>query len=249
MTKPVVGVSANIVNARWGAWQRPAVLLPEAYVVRLAAAGAIPVLLPPGPETAAPLLARLDALVLSGGGDMDPSTYQAGIHARTYGIDPTRDRTELALLAEADRVGLPVLAICRGMQVLNVARGGTLHQHIPDIVGHEQHSGGRGEYGRHDVVVDAATRLGRVVGAGRLNVATHHHQAIDGLGAGLVVTATADDGTIEAVEDPTRFVVGVQWHPEIDDDLRLFEALVQAAAHVPGRAGPVERVGPGGSPS
>jgi gamma-glutamyl-gamma-aminobutyrate hydrolase PuuD len=98
------------------------------------------------------------------------------------------------------------------------------------------------------VVVDAATRLGRVVGGGRLDVATHHHQAIDGLGAGLVVTATADDGTIEAVEDPTRFVVGVQWHPEIDDDLRLFEALVQAAAHVPGRSGPVQSVSPPAPP-
>jgi putative glutamine amidotransferase len=233
---PVVGIVAQEANARWGPWHRQAVLLPAAYVDRLSDAGALPVLLPPLGPAAIGVLPRLDALVLAGGGDLAPSTYGGSTHPSVYGVNVARDQTELAITAAADGRGLPVLAICRGIQVLNVARGGTLHAHLPDIVGHEGHSGGDGEYGRHEVVVGAGSRLAGAMGqagmarAARWDVATHHHQAVDRVGRGLVVVARADDGTIEAVEDPTRFVVGVQWHPEVDEDGRLFRALVAAAA-------------------
>ena len=203
---PVVGVTSGVTNARWGPWARPAVVTPEAYVRRLRDAGALPVLLPPVGEMAATVVARLDAVMLTGGGDVGPASYGGNAHPRIYGVNGDRDRTEMAIIAAADEQKLPVLAICRGIQVLNVARGGTLHAHLPDVVGHEGHGGGEGEYGRHDVVVTAGSRLASAVGVDRLDVATHHHQAIDRLGRGLVVTATAADGTIEAVEDPTRFL-------------------------------------------
>jgi putative glutamine amidotransferase len=199
----------------------------------LSAAGALPVLVPPVGKAARDVVSRLDALVLCGGGDLSPSTYGGTGHPRIYGVNADRDETETALIAAADERRLPILAICRGAQVLNVARGGSLYPHLPDVVGHEEHSGGRGEYGRHDVVVSGGSRLAGAVGAAgteRRNVATHHHQAIDRLGHGLVVVARADDGTVEAVEDPGRFVIGVQWHPEVDPDLALFRALVMTAA-------------------
>ncbi len=234
---PVVGVVAGEANARWGQWHRPAVLLPASYVDRLSDAGALPVLLPPMGAATVAVVPRLDALVLAGGGDLAPSTYAGSSHPSIYGVNADRDETELAVTAAADDRGLPILAICRGMQVLNVARGGTLYPHLPEIVGHEGHSGGKGEYGRHDIVVTAGSRLSGAMGAasagaGRWDVATHHHQAVDRVGRGLVVAAMAEDGTVEAIEDPSRFVVGVQWHPEVDDDGLLFRALVTAAAGV-----------------
>ncbi len=186
--------------------------------------------LPPIGDEAEALVARLDAVVLSGGGDVSPSRYGDAPHPCTYGVDPCRDQSECALIEAADERGLPILAICRGIQMLNVARRGTLHQHLPDLVGHEEHSGGRGEYTQHPVTIAAGTRVAAALGPGRRDVATHHHQAIDRLGHSLVVTAWAEDGTIEAVEDPTRFVVAVQWHPELDDDHALFEALVGATS-------------------
>jgi putative glutamine amidotransferase len=228
---PVVGVIAGEAKARWGQWHRPAVLLPAAYVDRLSEAGAVPVLLPPVGGGAAEVVDRLDAVVLAGGGDLAPATYGGSSHPNVYGVNPARDDTELAVAAAADERGLPILAICRGLQVLNVLRGGTLHPHLPDVVGHEGHSGGQGDYGRHQVTVTAGSRLAGAMGppATRWDVATHHHQAVDRLGRGLVVVARADDGTVEAVEDPGRFIVGVQWHPEVDEDGRLFRALVAAA--------------------
>jgi putative glutamine amidotransferase len=230
---PVIGVVAGDADARWGSWHRRAVLLPASYVDRLSDAGALPVLVPPVGPAAATLVPRLDGILLAGGGDLSPSTYGGTNHPRVYGVSPVRDETELAVTAAADDRGLPILAICRGVQLLNVSRGGTLHGHLPDIVGHDGHSGGRGEYGRHQVTVTAGSRLaGAIGGVGPAggDVATHHHQAIDRLGRGLTIVARADDGTVEAVEDPSRFVVGVQWHPEVDQDGGLFQALVAAVA-------------------
>jgi gamma-glutamyl-gamma-aminobutyrate hydrolase PuuD len=229
---PIVGVVAGEANASWGQWHRPAVVLPASYAHRLSEAGALPILLPPVGRAAAAAVARLDAIVLAGGGDLAPSTYGGSGHPSIYGVDPGRDQAELAVTAAADDRGLPILAICRGLQVLNVARGGTLHPHLPDVVGHEGHSGGRGTYGRHPVEVTAGSRLAAAMGpagAGCCEVATHHHQAVDRVGHGLVVVARARDGTVEAVEDPGRFVVAVQWHPEVDENGSLFRALVAAA--------------------
>jgi putative glutamine amidotransferase len=230
---PVIGVVAGEADARWGPWHRRAVLLPASYVDRLSDAGAVPVLVPPVGPAAATIVPRLDAVLLAGGGDLSPSTYGGSNHSSIYGVSASRDETELAVTAAADDRGLPILAICRGVQLLNVARGGTLHAHLPDVVGHHGHTGGQGEYGRHDIVVTGGGRLAAAVGGAgptRCDVATHHHQAIDRLGRGLTIVARADDGTVEAIEDPGRFVVGVQWHPEVDDDSRLFQALVAAAA-------------------
>ena len=209
-------------------------------------------LLPPLPGIAR-AAARLDAVVLSGGGDLDPAGYGAGPHPQTTRVCPERDRAERALLSAALAGGVPVLAICRGLQMLNVTRGGTLHQHLPDVVGHDEHAAAPGTFGEHEVRVDPASRLGAILGPPgpggelRLTVPTHHHQAIDRLGRGLTATAWASDGTIEAVEpdpaqpDSGQFLIGVQWHPEADDDLRLFQALI-AAARV--RAGGGRPAGP-----
>jgi putative glutamine amidotransferase len=254
--QPVIGISAYSEPARWGPHERPAALLPLSYPEQVAAAGGIPVLLPPVPGIEA-AIARLDALVLSGGGDVDPAGYGADRHPRTERVYPGRDRAERALLTAALAAGLPVLGICRGLQIINVSRGGTLLQHLPDVVGHTGHGSGSGTYGSHRVRIAPASKLGGILGgtdpgrvpAGRdrpgpdsdppgsglwLSVPTSHHQAIGTLGDGLVATAWAEDGTIEAVElDPPpaggEFVLAVQWHPEAGDDPRLFQALIQAA--------------------
>jgi gamma-glutamyl-gamma-aminobutyrate hydrolase PuuD len=185
--------------------------------------------LPPLVE-AAGAVARLDALLLSGGGDVAPDRYGATPHPRTGRPDPQRDAAELAALDAALAAGLPVLGVCRGAQLLNVAGGGTLHQHLPDVVGHDGHNPTPGAFTDVDVRLDPAGRVGAAIGP-RLRVRCHHHQAVDRLAPGLVATGWAADGTVEAVEDATRpFVVGVQWHPEEDlADLRLVAALVTAA--------------------
>jgi putative glutamine amidotransferase len=235
---PLIGVSAYRQQARWGAWDLPAVLLPDRYVTGIAAAGAIPVLLPPlaGIDEIA---GRLDGLVLSGGGDLDPALYGAARDPHCGPANPGRDAAELALARAALDRGLPVLGICRGLQVLNVALGGTLHQHVPDLVGSDVHSPEPGGYGTHEVSVAPGSRLASILRRTDLTdhlpvlVPTHHHQAIDELGDGLVTTARATDGIIEAAElDPARhpFAVAVQWHPEAGEDLSLFRALAAAAA-------------------
>jgi putative glutamine amidotransferase len=237
---PHVGISAYGEPARWGPWELPAALLPMSYPEAVAGAGGVPVLLPPLPgiEEA---VSRLDALVLSGGGDIDPAAYGAGLHPLTERVYPARDRAETALLAAALAAGVPVLAICRGLQIVNVSRGGTLRQHLPDDVGHHGHGSAAGSYGSHQVRIAAGSVLGGILGPPdadgevREAVPTSHHQAIGQLGEGLAATAWADDGTIEAVEPDaavtggTGFLVAVQWHPEVGDDPRLFEALISAA--------------------
>ncbi len=227
--RPVIGISANAERARWAGWQERATLVPHAYVDRVAAAGCVPVVLPPvaGAER---VVGRLDGLLLSGGGDLDPALYAARPHPRTARVNAQRDATELALLRAAFDAGLPVLAICRGLQLLNVLRGGTLLQHLPETVGHDGHAPAPAEYGQRAVRVIPGSRVAEIARRDALNVRCHHHQAIERLGAGLTVTARCDDGVIEAVElGGYPFAVGVQWHPEVSGDHSLFLALAEAA--------------------
>ena len=229
MTAPVIGLTTYREQARWGVWDQRADLLPTQYAAAVEATGGVPVLLPVGrPEAAAAVVARLDGLVVSGGADVDPSRYDEDAHPRTAGWRPDRDAWEAALLDAADAVALPVLGVCRGMQVMAVHAGGALDQHVPDLVDHEQHSPGGDEFGEVGVTTTAGTRLAGLVG-GRLSVSCHHHQSVR-THPGFDAVAHAADGTLEAMEAPgTRFCVGVQWHPETAADVGLLEGLVQAA--------------------
>ncbi|MDA0564712.1 gamma-glutamyl-gamma-aminobutyrate hydrolase family protein [Streptomonospora sp. S1-112] len=230
----MIGVSAYAEPARWGeAWAMPATLLPHAYARAVAAGGAVPVVLPPVAGVHA-ALERLDGLVLAGGGDVDPARYGAAAHERTGGVLAERDDAELALLEAALAADVPVLGICRGMQLLNVARGGTLHQHLPDVVGEANaaaHLRRPGVFGEHPVRLAPASRLAALHGGTRVTVATYHHQAVAELGRGLVAAAWADDGTVEALEAPGEpGLLAVQWHPEMGEDPALFRWLAEAAA-------------------
>ncbi len=229
MTRPLIGISAYSEQARWGAWDLPATLLPQNYAGKVAAAGGAPALLPPVPGIEA-AVARLDALIISGGPDIEPARYGEQAGPRTTIVRPGRDAAEIALFRAAIEAGVPVLGVCRGLQVMNVALGGTLIQHLPDAVGHEGHSPTPGTMGEHKVTVGRVpSRLAGILGTGTIMVPTHHHQGIGRLAAGLTATAWADDGTIEAVEMDAPFVLGVQWHPESGDDPALFDALIGAA--------------------
>ncbi len=229
-TPPVIGISAYSQQARWGSWDLPTVLLPSRYTDMVAAAGGLPVLLPPLPVVS-DVLGRLDGLVLSGGGDIDPAVYGAERDPHCGPANPDRDDAELTLARLALDAGLPVLGICRGLQVINVALGGTLIQHLPDVVGHDGHSPVPAGYGIHKVSVASGAQLARLLGRTEAAVPTHHHQAADRLGDGLIPTAWADDDTVEAIElaEPESFMVAVQWHPEAGDDPSLFDALIAAA--------------------
>jgi len=232
--RPVIGISAYSEHASWGVWELPASLLPQNYVDQVTAAGAAPVLLPPvtGVEAA---VARLDGLIISGGPDIEPGRYGQQPGPRTTVVRPGRDAAEIALFRSALDAGVPVLGICRGMQLMNVALGGTLIQHLPAVVGHDEHSPTPGAMGAHEVTIGRAgsrSRLADVLGEGSRLVPTHHHQGLDKLGAGLVATAWAPDGTVEAIEVDAPFALGVQWHPEAGDDPALFQALVETAALV-----------------
>ena len=231
--QPIIGISSYCLPARWGSWDLPAVLLPRRYTDMVAAAGGLPVLLPPLPGVA-DTLSRLDGLVLSGGGDIDPAVYGAARDPATGAASTDRDTAELQLCQRALADGVPVLAICRGLQVVNVAFGGTLHQHLPDFVGHDGHSPDPGGYGTHKVSIAPGSRLEGLLGRAETAVPTHHHQAIDRLGTGLAAVAWAGDGVIEAAEPagtggPASLLAAVQWHPEAADDPSLFAALVAAA--------------------
>jgi putative glutamine amidotransferase len=229
---PVIGLTAYSTRARWGIWDAEAVLLPRHYTEAIVRAGGVPVLLPPIPGVIAAAADRLDGLLIAGGPDVDPARYGQERGPDTQPSVGDRDQAELDLLAAAVDDGLPVLGICRGMQLINVARGGSLIQHLPAVLQHDRHAPTVGAYGSHPVSVAPGSRLAALLGRTAVpGVPTYHHQGVAAIGAGLVATAWADDGTVEAVEDPSLpFCVAVQWHPEEGDDDALFHALV-AAAH------------------
>ena len=228
---PLIGVTTALEPARWRHWVREVALLPVPYIRAVERAGGVPVLLPPmGSRGIGALVRGLDGIVLAGGDDIDPVLYGAERHAETGQPQPHRDRFEFGLVRAAIETDLPFLAIGRGMQVLNIARGGALVQNLPDVVGHEGHAPASGWFGAHRVRISVTSMVGRILGT-VADVPTLHHQAVKRLGKGLVAVAWADDQVIEAIElQGHRFGVGVQWNPEEGRDLRLFEALVVAAA-------------------
>lgn len=229
--RPVIGISANLVRARWGPWDRPAALMAQTYLDLMTAAGCVPVLLPPQAGIGE-VAGRLDGLLLPGGGDLDPALYGAPRHTETGWLSPRRDEAEVALAAAALAAGLPVLGICRGLQVLNVVLGGTLHQHLPDVTGHRGHEPEPGVFGPQPVRLEPGSQIAKVVGTDTATVPCHHHQAIDRIGTGLTVTARSADGVIEAAELAGHpFAVAVQWHAEETGGMAepLFGALVDAA--------------------
>jgi putative glutamine amidotransferase len=227
--RPIVGITSYAEDARWGVWDAPAALIPLAYVRAIEAAGGRALLVPPIADDIEDTLDVLDGLLLSGGADLDPSSYGADAHPETNNVRPDRDRAELALLEGALARDMPVLAVCRGSQVLNVALGGDLVQHLPEVVGHEGHKHTPGVYSDHGVEILPDTKLHDVL-AGHAPVKSHHHQGYGRLGEGLREAARADDGTVEAIEDPARrFALGVLWHPEEGEDAALFRALVEEA--------------------
>jgi gamma-glutamyl-gamma-aminobutyrate hydrolase PuuD len=215
--------------AAWGPWELDAALIPYDYVRALEGAGARVLLVPPDADGVEETLDALDGILFSGGADLDPAAYGAEAHPETNGVRPERDRAELALLEGALARDMPVLAVCRGVQVLNVARGGDLVQHLPEVVGNESHREVKGAFSEHPVRIEDESRLGGVLGD-RTPVKSSHHQGLGRVGEGLREVAWADDGTVEALEDPERrFAVGVLWHPEAGEDMKLFEALVAEA--------------------
>jgi gamma-glutamyl-gamma-aminobutyrate hydrolase PuuD len=230
VARPVVGITTYVTPAKWSYWDIEAALVPADYVRAVDCAGGRPLLVPPSADGVDETLDAVDGLIFSGGSDLGPDLYGQDPHPETFGIHEARDRAELKLLEAALERDMPVLAICRGSQVLNVARGGDLVQHLPDVVGDEKHKHTPGTFADHDVALEPGTRLASLLGE-HAPVKSHHHQGFGKVGAGLRVAAHAEDGTIEAVEDPShRFALGVLWHPEASEDMKLFEGLVVAAA-------------------
>lgn len=241
--RPLVGVACYAEQIGWGVWRVPGTFVPSGYVSSIEAAGGYPVLLPPLDSVAedpAAVCAVADALVLTGGADVDPAHYRGPAPADPAELRPDRDRAELALARYAVDSGLPLLAVCRGMQVLNVACGGTLITHLPDVLGTDVHLPAPGTLGRHRVRVAAGSRLAKLLDAagsvpteaGWAEVSSHHHQAVDRLGSGLVAAGWAEDGVVEAIEVTEHpFALGVLWHPEMTGsalDRALFTALLDA---------------------
>jgi len=236
-SRPAVGICAVHERARWGVWDMPAYLLAANYVEAIQRAGGIALMLPPDPSlTGSPdeVLDRIDGLILAGGVDMDPGTYGAERHPATDRPARDRDDFEIALATRAMERDIPFLGICRGMQVMNVARGGTLVQDLPSTAGHDEHRRvlGTFEGADHPVRLEPGSLAARAAGEERHATKSHHHQGVERVGAGLVVTGWAEmDDLPEALEDPDRrFALGVQWHPEADEASRLIAALVAEAA-------------------
>jgi putative glutamine amidotransferase len=230
VAKPLIGITTYVVPAKWSYWDLEAALVPAAYVRAVESAGGRALLVPPSRDGVEETLDGLDGLIFSGGSDLDPALYGQEPHEETFGVVPERDEAELALLSAALERDMPVLAICRGSQVLNVARGGDLVQHLPDVVGHEDHKHNPpGVFADHDVDLVEGTQVQRLLGD-RAPVKSHHHQGVGRVGTGLREAARAEDGTVEALEDPSRrFAIGVLWHPEAGEDFALFKGLVEEA--------------------
>jgi putative glutamine amidotransferase len=231
MSRPVIGICAALEQARWGSWDSLVVLSPRNYSLAVQSAGALAVVLPTDETVATEpdeLLDLLDGLLLAGGSDIDPATYGAEPRPETTGTRPERDRFEIGLARGGIERGMPVLGVCRGMQLLNVARGGTLDQHIGNL---DVHRHTRGAFHDHEVVLEPGSLAEEAAAATRLRVKSHHHQGVDRLGAGLVVSGrAADDALIEAIELPgSVFTLGVLWHPEEDQGAGVISALVAAA--------------------
>jgi putative glutamine amidotransferase len=236
MTRPVIGICTALTRAQWGPWDQPAALLSLNYIDAVQAAGGLTVMIPPDPELERDpddVLDLLDGLILAGGSDVDPAIYGAEPDPETQHIVPERDSFEIALTRRAWERDLPVLGICRGMQVINVAFGGTLIQHLPDEFGHEDHRRIPGSFdgSDHDVRLKAGSLAAHAAGETVHVTKSHHHQGVDTIGEGLEITgrATLDD-LPEAVEAPARrFMLGVQWHPEADDSSQVVATLVEEA--------------------
>jgi putative glutamine amidotransferase len=230
MSRPVIGICAAIERARWGAWDTLVLLSPRTYSLAVQREGGIALILSPDDTVAEDpeqLLDMLDGLILAGGSDVDPASYGAEPHPETGTTNADRDRFELALARAALERDMPVLGVCRGMQMLNVACGGTLVQHIDDIATHRHTPG---EFCDHEVELDADSLAARAAGSERVGVKSHHHQGVDRIGGGLEVTGRDPDGLIEAIEIPDRrFALGVLWHPEQDDESRVIGSLVEEA--------------------
>jgi putative glutamine amidotransferase len=231
-SRPIIGITCYVEEAVRGVWENmPHALLPHNYVTKVERAGGIAVLIPPrvdaDAEMARAVMSRLDGLILAGGADVDPARYAAEPHPSVQQTRPDRDAFELALAAVTRQLDTPVLGICRGMQVMAVAAGGTLEQHVPDRVGHEDHSPRSVDYGSHSVRTVEGTRLNELLGQGVVVPSSHHQSVLSH--PGYVPTAWAPDGTLEAMEHPaSRFRLAVQWHPEAGEDTRLFDALIRA---------------------
>jgi putative glutamine amidotransferase len=243
MGRPVIGICAALERARWSVWDQQAFLLPRNYIDAVQAAGGLAVMLPADDRVVDEpdeLLDVLDGLILAGGADIDPGAYGAERHPETLGTVPERDSFEIALTRRALERDLPTLGICRGMQLMNVARGGTLLQHLPESHGHQEHRRNPGSFDNadHDVRLAEGSLAARAAGETEHGTKSHHHQGVDRLGDGFEITGwSAFDELPEAIEVPgSRFALGVQWHPEADETSRLIAALVAEAASARARA-------------
>jgi putative glutamine amidotransferase len=246
VSRPVIGICAALESASWGGWEVVCNLTPRSYTLTVQAAGGMALLLPAddaAAEQPGEMLDLVDGLMLAGGCDVDPGTYGARPHPETSGTWPERDRFELALTHAALERDMPVLGVCRGMQMLNVSCGGTLVQHLPDRVGNDDHRHTPGSFSDHDVRLEPGSLAARAVGSERAAVKSHHHQGIDEVGEGLAVVGWADrDDTVEAVELPGKpYALGVLWHPEEDERSNVIGSLVEAARVYAGARDVAER--------